>query len=124
MLQKQTQLKIKDNRGVKKAQCIQVYNKKIGTVGDFVLVSVKQIQKKKKNSKISLIKGSLFKALIIGQKNFKANLLGTYTLFNENSAILLNNKNQPIGTRILGPIPMSLRFNKNFKIISIGSLFI
>ena len=124
MLQKQTQLRIKDNSGVKKAQCIQVYNKKTGTIGDFILISVKQVQKKKKNSKISLIKGSLFKALIIGQKSFKANLLGTYTLFNENSAILLNNQNQPIGTRILGPIPISLRFNKNFKIISIGSLFI
>ncbi len=124
MLQKQTQLRIKDNSGVKKAQCIQIYNKKIGTIGDLILISVKQVQKKKKNSKITLVKGSLFKALIIGQKCFKSNLLGTYTLFDENSAILLNNQNQPIGTRILGPIPISLRFSKNFKIISIGSVFI
>lgn len=124
MLQKQTQLIIKDNSGVKKAQCIQVYNKKIGTVGDLILVSVKQIQKKRDNSKISLEKGSLYKALIIGQKNFKSNLLGTYTLFNENSAILLDNQNQPIGTRILGPIPLSLRFVKKFKLIAIGSVFI
>jgi large subunit ribosomal protein L14 len=123
MIQKQTKLKITDNTGAKKAQCIQIYKKKTATIGDFILLSIKKI--KKKHTRISITKGSLFKALVIRTKFKRKNVFNHYITFNENSVILLNSQTkQPLGTRILGPVSFDLRKQKHCKILSLSSIFI
>lgn len=120
MIQKQTNLTVIDNSGIQKSKCIHVYKKPFAKIGDFILVTITQT-KKKKISKLNLLKGSLFKALVIRTKYTNKNTMSNYLQFNENSVILLNKQNQPLGTRIFGPVPLSLRYINQFKIISLGA---
>nr|YP_009729725.1 ribosomal protein L14 [Plasmopara viticola]AVI15615.1 ribosomal protein L14 [Plasmopara viticola]QHW07464.1 ribosomal protein L14 [Plasmopara viticola] len=120
MIQVQTKLKINDNSGIKIGQCIKIYKKKIGKIGDTVLISAKKLRlnQKKKNK---IIKGDLFKALIIHTKYQKKSTIGNMIKFDKNSIIILNNQNKPLGTRIFGPITSEFRKQKNFKILSLSS---
>lgn len=120
MIHIQTKLKIKDNTGVKIGQCIKIYKKEIGTIGDTILISVKNLRlnKKKKNK---IIKGDLLKALIIQTKYNVKNTINNYIKFDDNSVIILNNQNKLIGTRILGPITSEFKKKKQFKILSLAS---
>lgn len=120
MIQKQTKVKIIDNTGAKVGQCIHVYKKKTSSVGNLILITVKQTHKYKKK----IEKGKLFKALVVRTKAGKKNKLNNYISFNENSVILLNENLQPKGTRIFGPIPLLLRELKQFKLMSISSTLI
>lgn len=121
MIQVQTKLKVIDNSGVKKGQTIKIYKGKSGKMGDIILISVKQIQSK---TKLKISKGNLFKALIVRTKYKRKNLINNYISFNENSIILLNDKNLPIASRILGPISGQLRKNKQLKVLSLASTVI
>ena len=119
MIQIQTKLKIKDNTGVKIGQCIKIYKKNTGTIGDTILIAVKNLRLKKKKSKI--IKGDLLKALIIQTKYSVKNTIGTYIKFDNNCAVILNNQNKLMGTRIFGPITSEFRKKKQFKLLSLAS---
>ncbi len=116
----QTKLKINDNSGIKLGQCIQVYKSKFGKIGDIILISVKKLRLNKKK-KIKITKGNMFKALIIHTKYSKKSTIGNQIKFDKNCAIILNNQNKPLGTRIFGPITSEFRKNKNFKILSLSS---
>ena len=118
MIQVQSKLKVIDNSGVKKSQAIKIYQGKNGKIGDIVLVSVKQVQPK---SKTNILKGSLHKALIVRTKYKSKGNDSNYVSFDENSVLLLKNHNTPMATRILGPVPLQLRKNKQLKIISLAS---
>lgn len=120
MIQVQTKLKINDNSGIKLGQCIKIYKNKIGKIGDVILISVKKIRLNKKK-KIKIIKGNLFKALIIHTIYQKKSTIGNFIKFDKNCAIVLNNQNKPLGTRIFGPITSEFRKYKNFKILSLSS---
>jgi len=120
MIQIQTKLKINDNSGIKIGQCIKIYKSKVGKIGDTILISVKKIRFNQ-NKKIKITKGDLFKALIIHTSYPKKGTIGNMIKFDQNSAIILNNQNKPLGTRIFGPIPSEFRKNKNFKILSLSS---
>lgn len=120
MIHLETKIKIKDNTGVKIGQCIKIYKKKTGTIGDLILISVKNLRLNKKK-KIKINKGDLLKALIIQTKYSVKNTIGNYIKFDNNCAIILNNQNKPLGTRILGPITSEFRKKKQFKILSLAS---
>jgi large subunit ribosomal protein L14 len=120
MIHIETKLKIKDNTGVKIGQCIKIYKKKTGTIGDLILISVKNLRLNKKK-KIKINKGDLLKALIIQTKYSVKNTIGNYIKFDNNCAVILNNQNKLMGTRILGPITSEFRKKKNFKILSLSS---
>jgi large subunit ribosomal protein L14 len=120
MIYIETKLKIKDNTGVKIGQCIKIYKKKRGTIGDLILISVKSLRLNKKK-KIKINKGDLLKALIIQTKYSVKNTIGNYIKFDNNCAIILNNQNKLMGTRILGPITSEFRKKKQFKILSLSS---
>lgn len=120
MIHIETKLKIKDNTGVKIGQCIKIYKKKTGTIGDLILISVKNLRLNKKK-KIKINKGDLLKALIIQTKYSVKNTIGNYIKFDNNCAIILNNQNKLMGTRILGPITSEFRKKKQFKILSLSS---
>nr|YP_009178769.1 ribosomal protein L14 [Peronospora tabacina]ALJ78450.1 ribosomal protein L14 [Peronospora tabacina]ALJ78497.1 ribosomal protein L14 [Peronospora tabacina] len=120
MIQIQTKLKINDNSGIKIGQCIKIYKKKVGKMGDIILISAKKLRLNKKK-KIKIIKGDLFKALIIHTKYQKMSTIGNILKFDKNSIIILNNQNKPLGTRIFGPITSEFRKQKQFKILSLAS---
>jgi large subunit ribosomal protein L14 len=120
MIQIQTKVKIRDNTGVKYARCIKVYRGLSAKIGDIILVSV-TLLKKRGSSKIKISKGNLFQALVVRTAYNHKQSSGTFIKFNENSVVLLNNKKEIMGTRILGPIPRDLRKVKHLKIISLSS---
>ncbi len=120
MIQIQTKLKVNDNSGVKIGQCIKIYKKKTGKIGDTILISAKSLRLNQKK-KIKITKGDLFKALIIHTKYQKNSTIGNIIKFDKNCIIILNNQNKPLGTRIFGPITSEFRKQKNFKILSLSS---
>lgn len=120
MIQIQSKLIINDNSGIKLGQCIKIYKKKIGKIGDTILISAKKLRLNSKK-KIKIIKGDLFKALIIHTKYSKKSTIGNRIKFDKNCIIILTNQNKPLGTRIFGPITSEFRKQKNFKILSLAS---
>jgi large subunit ribosomal protein L14 len=123
MIQQQTILKVSDNSGAKTAKCIKVlggFKKKYAKLGDIIIVSVQKLRNKSKNtSKVK--KGEVYKALIIRTKTKYIKKDGTQIWFNENSITLLNKQENPIGTRVLGPMAKVLKKKQFQKILSISS---
>ncbi len=123
MIQQQTILKVSDNSGAKTVKCIRVLNgfkKKYAKLGDSIIVSVQQLRNKSKNtSKVK--KGEVYKALIIRTKVPYNKKDGSQMWFGENSVVLVNKQDNPISTRIIGPLPKL--FKKKFfqKFISMSS---
>lgn len=120
MIQIQSKLTINDNSGVKIGQCIKIYKKKIGKIGDTILISAKKLRLNHKK-KIKIVKGDLFKALITHTKSSKKSTIGNRIKFDKNCIIILTIQNKPLGTRIFGPITSEFRKQKNFKILSLAS---
>ena len=123
MIQQQTILRIPDNSGAKTVKCIKVlggFKKRYATVGDMVIVSVQQLRNtSKKTSKV--LKGMVFKALIIKSKTRYKRKDGSIINLQNNSAVLLNKQGNPVGTRILGPMPKKLKKKKFIKLISLST---
>lgn len=124
MIQQQTVLKVSDNSGAKTAKCIKIlggFKKRIAIAGDIIVVSVQQLRNKsKKTSKVK--KGEIYKALIIRTKIGIKNNGGTFTTFNDNAISLINKQNNPIATRIIGPVSKTLK-TKYMKFASIAAGF-
>ena len=118
MIQMQSQLKVADNSGAKLVQCIKVLGgtrRRTAGIGDIVVVSVKNAIP---NSKVR--KGDKARAVIVRTVHQIRRPDGTAIRFDENSAVLINNNKEPVGTRIFGPVARELR-QKNFvKIISMA----
>ena len=118
MIQLKSVLEVADNSGARKIQCVKVLGgsrRRYATVGDIIVVAVKDAIP---NSKVK--KGSVHKAVIVRtSKQVKRND-GTYIRFDENSAVLLNAQEEPVGTRIFGPVARELRSKKFMKIVSLA----
>lgn len=118
MIQMQSRLNVADNSGAKEVQCIKVLGgskRRTAAVGDIIVVSIKQALP---NSKVK--KGDVAKAVIVRTKHKLRRQDGSYISFDENSAVLINQNKEPVGTRIFGPVARELR-GKNFgKIISLA----
>ena len=118
MIQVQTRLNVADNSGAKEVQCIKVLGgskRRTAGVGDIIVVSIKQAIP---NSKVK--KGDVAKAVIVRTIHKIRRADGSYIRFDENSAVLLNNNKEPIGTRIFGPVARELRDNNYMKIVSLA----
>ncbi len=118
MIQARTRIEVADNSGAKKLGCNQVLGgsrKRYGTVGDIVVASVKEVIP---NSKVK--KGEVVKAVIVRTKKEIRRIDGSYVRFDDNSAVLINQYNEPIGTRIFGPVARELRAKRFMKIISLA----
>ncbi|MCR4417648.1 MAG: 50S ribosomal protein L14 [Ignavibacteria bacterium] len=118
MIQEETNLVVADNSGAKKVRCIRVLggsNRRYATVGDIIVVSVK--------SAIpggAVKKGDVSRAVVVRTKKEVRRKDGTYIRFDENAAVLLDNKNEPRGTRIFGPVARELREKQFMKIVSLA----
>ncbi len=118
MIQMQTKLQVADNSGAKKLQCIKVLGgskRRYAHLGDIIVVSVKEAIP---NSKVK--KGTVMKAVVVRTKKETRRTDGTYVRFDDNSAVLINQANEPIGTRIFGPVARELRAKNFMKIISLA----
>lgn len=118
MIQMQTILEAADNSGAKKLACIKVLGgtkRKYASLGDIIVVSVKEAIP---NSKVK--KGDVMRAVVVRTVKEVRRTDGSYIKFDDNSAVLINPQNDPIGTRIFGPVARELRAKKFMKIISLA----
>ena len=118
MIQTETKLQVADNSGAKLLLCIKVLGgskRRYASIGDIVVVSVKEAMP---NSKVK--KGDVMRAVIVRTKKEILRRDGSYIKFDDNSAVLISQQNEPIGTRIFGPVARELRAKKFMKIISLA----
>ena len=118
MIQMRTILNAADNSGAKKVSCIGVLGgtrKRFATVGDIIMVSVKEAIP---NAKVK--KGDVMKAVVVRTRKEVRRTDGTFLKFDDNSAVLINNQMEPVGTRIFGPVARELRAKQFMKIISLA----
>jgi len=118
MIQMRTVLDVADNSGARKVQCIKVLGgskRKYASIGDIIVVSVKEAIP---NAKVK--KGEVTKAVVVRTAKEIGRSDGTYIRFDNNSAVLIDNQKEPIGTRIFGPVARELRAKRFMKIISLA----
>ncbi|RLB96709.1 MAG: 50S ribosomal protein L14 [Deltaproteobacteria bacterium] len=118
MIQAETKLEVADNSGAKKLYCIRVLGgtrRRYARVGDIIIVSVKEAIP---NSKVK--KGDVMRAVVVRTKKELRRGDGSYIRFDDNSAVLINQQGEPIGTRIFGPVARELRAKNFMKIISLA----
>ncbi len=118
MIQNETRLTVADNSGAKELYCIKVLGgsgRKHATIGDIIITSVKEAMP---NSKVS--KGDIVPAVIVRTKKEIARPDGSSIRFDDNSAVVLNKNNEPVGTRIFGPVARELRAKNFMKIVSLA----
>lgn len=118
MIQSSTYLDSADNTGAKRLFCIKVLGgsgRKYARLGDVVVVSVKQAIPKSK-----VEKGSVYKAVVVRVRKEQRRPDGTYVRFDNNAAVIIDKENEPIGTRVFGPIARELRLKGFMKIISLA----
>lgn len=119
MIQMQTKLEVADNSGAKEVKCIKVLGgskRMIAHLGDIIVVAVQQALP---NGKMK--KGEVKKAVIVRTKTAVKRDDGSYIRFDKNSVVILNNNNEPVGTRIFGPVARELRARNFTKICSLAS---
>lgn len=118
MIQMQTMLTAADNSGAKRLQCIKVLGgskRKYASIGDIIVVSVKEALP---NARVK--KGDLKRAVVVRTKKEIRRADGSHIKFDVNSAVIINDANEPVGTRIFGPVARELRARKFMKIVSLA----
>ena len=118
MIHNETNLEVADNSGARRVQCIKVLGgskRKFASVGDIIVVSIKEAIPKGKVSK-----GDVHQAVIVRTAKEIRRNDGSAIRFDKNAAVLINNQLEPIVTRIFGPVTRELRANKFMKIISLA----
>ncbi len=118
MIQVQSILDVADNSGAKKVCCIKVLggsHRRYASVGDLIVVSVKEAMP---HSKVK--KGDVMKAVIVRTKKEIGRADGSYIRFDNNSAVIISKNLDPVGTRIFGPVARELRAKNFMKIVSLA----
>jgi len=118
MIQMQTNLDVADNSGARRVQCIKVLGgskRKYAHVGDIIVVSVKEAIPRGR-----VKKGDVMRAVVVRTAKDIRRPDGSVIRFDRNAAVLVNNQEEPIGTRIFGPVPRELRAKRHMKIVSLA----
>lgn len=118
MIQLETMLESADNSGAKKLRCIKVLGgskRTYATVGDIIVVSIWEAIP---HAKVK--KGTVHKAVVVRTRKEVSRADGSYIKFDDNSAVLIDANNDPVGTRIFGPVARELRAKNFMKIISLA----
>jgi large subunit ribosomal protein L14 len=118
MIQTQSTLTAADNSGAKKLMCIKVLGgskRKYASIGDIIVVSIKEALP---NSRVK--KGSVRRAVVVRTTKEIRRSDGTYIKFDVNSAVLITDSNEPVGTRVFGPVARELRSSGFMKIVSLA----
>ena len=118
MIQQETNLEVADNSGARRVQCIKVLGgskRRYASVGDIIVVSVKEAIPRGR-----VKKGSVMKAIVVRVAKDLRRADGSSIRFDRNAAVLINAQGEPVGTRIFGPVPRELRGKNQMKIISLA----
>ncbi|MBN2437055.1 MAG: 50S ribosomal protein L14 [Deltaproteobacteria bacterium] len=118
MIQMQTVLNVADNSGAKRVACIKVLGgsrRRYASLGDVIVIAVKEALP---NSKVK--KGDVMKAVVVRTVKEVRRADGSYLKFDDNSAVLITNQMEPVGTRIFGPVARELRAKQFMKIVSLA----
>ena len=118
MIQQETELRIADNSGARRALCIRVLGgsrRRYASLGDVVVVTVKDAIPGG-----TVKKGEIARAVIVRTAKENRRADGTYIRFDENAAVIIDPQNEPIGTRVFGPVGRELRERKFMKIVSLA----
>ena len=119
MIQEETELEVADNTGAKKVKCFRILGgsgRKNAGIGDIIICSVKSASPDAKDAK----KGTVTKAVIVRTRSPARRKDGSYLKFHDNSCVILDDKLNPRGTRIFGPIPREVRERGFLKIASLA----
>lgn len=118
MIQQESILEVADNSGARRVMCIKVLGgtrRKYASIGDTIVVAVKEAIPRAR-----VKKGDVKRAVIVRTKKEIRRVDGSYIRFDENSAVLINEQGEPLGTRIFGPVARELRARRYMKIISLA----
>ena len=118
MIQVQTELNVADNTGARRVECIKVLGgskRRYASIGDKIVVSIKEAIP---NGKVK--KGAVHKAVIVRTKYTIHRNDGTNVKFDNNAVVIIDDKDEPLGTRIFGPVTRELRLKGQTKIISLA----
>ena len=118
MIQMQTNLDVADNSGARRVMCIKVLGgakRRYAGVGDRIVVSVKEAIPRGR-----VKKGDVLQAIVVRTSQAIKRKDGSVIRFDKNAAVIVNKQNEPIGTRIFGPVPRELRAKNHMKIISLA----
>ena len=118
MIQLRTVLDVADNSGAKKIQCIKVLGgsrRRYARIGDIIVVAVRET-----DPRSAVKKGEVKKAVVVRTRKEIRRPNGTYIKFDVNSAVLINDNKEPLGTRIFGPVARELRAKKFMRILSLA----
>jgi large subunit ribosomal protein L14 len=118
MIQFRTVLDVADNSGAKKVQCIKVLGgsrRRYARIGDIIVVTVREA-----DPRSTVKKGEVTKAVVVRTRKEIRRPNGTYIKFDVNSAVLINDNQEPLGTRIFGPVARELRAKKFMRILSLA----
>jgi large subunit ribosomal protein L14 len=118
MIQAETMLEVADNSGARRVQCIKVLGgskRKYASIGDIIVVSVKEAIPRGR-----VKKGDVHRAVVVRTAKGVARSDGSSIRFDRNAAVLINNANEPIGTRIFGPVTRELRGKNHMRIVSLA----
>ena len=118
MIQFRTVLDVADNSGAKKVQCIKVLGgsrRRYARIGDIIVVTVRET-----DPRSAVKKGEVKKAVVVRTRKEIRPPNGTYIKFDVNSAVLINDNREPLGTRIFGPVARELRAKKFMRILSLA----
>ena len=117
MIQVQTELEVADNSGARRVECIKVLGgskRRYANVGDVIKISIKDAMPRSK-----VKKGEVLRAVVVRTRKGVRRNDGSLIRFDSNAVVLINNQNQPLGTRIFGPVARELR-QKFMKIVSLA----
>jgi large subunit ribosomal protein L14 len=118
MIQTESRLEVADNTGAREVMCIKVLGgskRRYATIGDVIKVTVKEATPRGR-----VKKGEIFNAVVVRTAKGVRRGDGSLIKFDTNAAVLLNNKLEPIGTRIFGPVTRELRTERFMKIVSLA----
>ena len=118
MIQMQPNLDVADNSGARRVMCIKVIGgskRRYATVGDVIVVSIKEAIPRGK-----VKKGDVMKAVVVRVRKDIRRADGSVIRFDRNAAVLINNQSEPVGTRIFGPVARELREKQFMKIVSLA----
>ncbi len=118
MIQMKSKLGVADNSGARQVECVKVVGgskKRYATIGDTIIVSVKAALP---NSNVRT--GEVMRAVVVRTRKELARDDGTYIRFDDNAAVLIDDNDQPLGTRVFGPVARELRGRKYMRIVSLA----
>jgi len=118
MIQQTTELDVADNSGAKRVMCIKVLGgsrRRYASVGDIIVVSIKEAMPRGR-----VKKGDVMKAVVVRTAQGIRRPDGSLIRFDRNAAVLINSQNEPVGTRIFGPVVRELRAKSHMKIVSLA----